>query len=128
MKLYENVIFCGVREDIDKMLSSFEIFILPSFTEGMSVALLEAMATGPAIICSNIPTNAEIISHRKEGILIDPHDTSEIEKVIIELIENPKLRSELSYNAKKKAIQFDVNIVFPKLIELYEKQIGKTLF
>jgi glycosyltransferase involved in cell wall biosynthesis len=122
-----NVIFCGVRRDISKMLSSYEIFILPSFTKGMSEALLEAMATGPAIICSNIPTNAEMISDRKEGILIDPNDPVEIEKVIIELLENSMLRSELRYNAKRKVLQFDVNVVFPKLIQSYENQIGRPL-
>ncbi|WP_458747520.1 glycosyltransferase family 4 protein [Candidatus Nitrosocosmicus sp. T] len=128
MNMKDNVIFCGVRVDINKILSSLDIFILPSFVEGTSVALLEAMATGTPIICSKIPTNAEIISDRKEGILIDPHNPREIEKVIIELLENSMLRSELSYNAKKKVLKFDVNIVFPKLIQSYDNQIGGTLF
>lgn len=128
MNMEDKVIFCGVRDDINKVLSSFDLFILPSFIEGMSVALLEAMATRSAIICSKIPTNAEIISDRKEGILIDPNDPREIEKVIIELVDNAELRSELSYNAEKKAIQFDINTVFPKIIRIYEKLTGRTLF
>ncbi|TVP41701.1 glycosyltransferase family 4 protein [Candidatus Nitrosocosmicus arcticus] len=127
MNMADNVIFCGVRNDINKILSSFDIFILPSFTEGMSVALLEAMATGCAIICSKIPTNAEIISDRKEGILIDPHNLIEMEKVIRELIEDDLLRSELKCNAEKKAIQFDINVVFPKVILSYDKLIGRPL-
>lgn len=127
MNMAKDVIFCGIRQDINKVLSGIDIFILPSFTEGMSVALLEAMATGCAIICSKISTNAEIISDRKEGILIDPNNINEIERVIIELFENDSLRSELKHNAKKKAIQFDINTVFPKVILLYEKLIGKSL-
>jgi glycosyltransferase involved in cell wall biosynthesis len=81
------------------------------------------MAIGTPIICSKIPTNEEIISDRKEGILIDPHDIREIEAAIVELLENPELRSELSFNARKKIIQLDVNKVFPQLIESYESQI-----
>ena len=128
MNMGDHVIFCGVRDDINKILSSFDIFILPSLTEGMSVALLESMAIGCAIICSRIPTNVEIISDRKEGILIDPHNINQIEKAIMELIEDDLLRSELKYNAKKKSNHFDINIVFPKLILSYEKLIGKTFF
>lgn len=127
MKITEDVIFCGVRDDVNKILSSCEIFILPSYVEGMSVALLEALASGTPIICSNIPTNAEIINDRKEGILIDPHNPLEIENAIIELLDNPMLRSELSNNAKKKAIQFDVNSVFPNLIQSYENLVGRPL-
>lgn len=126
-KMTDNVIFCGVRNDINKVLASCDIFILPSYVEGMSVALLEAMATGISIICSNIPSNAELISDRKEGILIDPHKPREIENAVIELLENSNLRVELSKNAKMKATQFDLNLVFPKLIQTYENQIGRSL-
>jgi glycosyltransferase involved in cell wall biosynthesis len=128
MNITDNVIFCGVRDDINKILSSCDIFVLPSFVEGMSVALLEAMATGTPIICSKIPTNAEIISDRKEGILIDPYNVRGIGNAIIELLKNSMLRSELSYNARKKVLQFDINNVFPKLIQSYEIQLGGSLF
>jgi glycosyltransferase involved in cell wall biosynthesis len=127
MNISDNVIFYGVSNDVSKILSACEIFILPSFAEGMSVALLEAMATGVPIICSKIPTNAEIISDRKEGILIDPHNIHEIENSIIELLEDSMLRSELSNNAKKKVLQFDVNNVFPKLVQFYGSYLGKSL-
>ena len=74
--VYENrienyVLFCGIRQDINKVLSGLDIFILPSYTEGMSISLLEAMATGCNIICSNIESNAELVSHKKEGLLIE---------------------------------------------------------
>jgi glycosyltransferase involved in cell wall biosynthesis len=127
MNIADNVIFLGARDDVNKILSSLDIFILPSYTEGMSVALLEAMATGCAIICSRIPTNSEIISDRKEGILVDPYDPTQIQKVIIELFENNSLRMELGSNAKKKAMQFDINVIFPKLIHSYEKLMGTPL-
>lgn len=128
MNMSDKVIFCGVRNDVNKILSACDIFILPSFVEGMSVALLEAMAAGRSIICSNIPTNAEIITHRRDGILVDPNNIKEIENAILELLDNAELRSELSSNAKKRVLEFGINMIFPKVINIYENQIGKSLF
>jgi glycosyltransferase involved in cell wall biosynthesis len=120
MKLTEKVIFCGVRQDVNKILSGIDIFVLPSFVEGMSLAMLEAMATGCPIICSNISTNAEIISHKKEGFLVDPHNIDEIEGAILNLLEDDSLRDYLKYNAVLKANQFDINSIFPKILDLYQ--------
>jgi glycosyltransferase involved in cell wall biosynthesis len=121
MNIAENVIFLGARHDVSKILSGLDVFILPSYTEGMSVALLEAMATGRAIIGSKISTISEIVTDSKEGILVDPYDPTEIQKAIIELFENDSLSKELGSNANEKALQFDINTIFPKLIYHYEK-------
>lgn len=127
MHITNNVIFLGSRDDVNKILSSLDIFILPSYTEGMSVALLEAMANGCAIIGSRIPTISEIVTDRNEGILVNPYDPIEIQKGIIELLENDSLRTELGKNAKTKARHFDINMVFPKLIRYYEKLTERQL-
>jgi glycosyltransferase involved in cell wall biosynthesis len=115
------VIFCGIRQDINRILSGLDIFILPSYTEGMSISLLEAMATGRTIICSNIPTNAEIITHNEEGIHIDPYKINSIEQAITNTLNDDKFRCKLGQNAKSKAIHFDINMVFPKIFHLYKK-------
>ena len=72
------VIFCGVRYDIDRLLSSFDIFVLPSYTEGLSNALLEAMTSGRAIICSDIPANHELVTHNQEALLVNPYKSEEL--------------------------------------------------
>jgi glycosyltransferase involved in cell wall biosynthesis len=121
MKFEANVIFCGIRQDVNKVLSSLDIFVLPSYIEGMSASLLEAMASSRSIICSNIPTNAELISNKKEGILIDPYNVDSVEQAIRLILNDDLLKSELELNAKKKATQYDVDIVFPTVFNLYEK-------
>ena len=65
------VIFCGVRYDIEKILSSLDIFVLPSYSEGMSTALLEAMASGRAVICSEIPANKALVTDYENGLLVN---------------------------------------------------------
>jgi glycosyltransferase involved in cell wall biosynthesis len=120
-RIEKYVLFCGIRQDINKILSGLDIFVLPSYTEGMSLSLLEAMATGRAIICSNIATNAEIISHRKEGLLIDPYRIDSIEQAIVDALTDDKLRLQLEQNAKEKAIQFNMHTIFLKILHIYEK-------
>jgi glycosyltransferase involved in cell wall biosynthesis len=119
----DKVIFCGVRYDIGRILSSFDIFVLPSYTEGLSTALLEAMASGRAIICSDIPANHELVEHNQEALLVNPYNSEELKQAIQLLSSNDSLRSKLGYNAKIRASQYDEDIVFPKILQYYQTLI-----
>ena len=119
----DKVIFCGVRYDIDRVLSSFDIFVLPSYTEGLSTALLEAMASGRAIICSDIPANNVLVRHNQEALLVNPYNSEELTSAIKLLSSNDSLRLKLGYNAKIRASQYDEDIVFPKILQYYENLI-----
>lgn len=119
------VVLCGVRDDIDKVLSGFDIFVLPSFAEGLSTALLEAMACGRAIICSDIAGNQELVKNHKEALLVNPNDTRGFERAIRLLCNDEGLRLELGNNAKLNAIQYDEDIVFPKILQYYESLSSK---
>ncbi|HYL67322.1 MAG TPA: glycosyltransferase family 4 protein [Nitrosopumilaceae archaeon] len=115
----DKIIFCGYRTDISRILSSFDIFVLPSYTEGMSSALQEAMSCGCAIICSDIPANRVLITHSKEGLLINPYNSHELKDAIGLLSTDDSLRSKLGNNAKIKAEQFDESIIFPTILRHY---------
>ena len=116
----DKVIFCGVRYDIGRILSSFDIFVLPSYTEGLSTALLEAMTSGRAIICSNIAANHELVAHNQEALLVNPYNSEELKQAIQLLSNNDSLRLKLGYNAKIRASQYDEDIVFPKILQYYQ--------
>ena len=79
--LEDKVIFSGVRDDIGKILAGLDVFVLPSYTEGLSMSLLEAMACGRAVICSDIPYNHELVSHQREALLINPYNPEELKKL-----------------------------------------------
>jgi len=118
--ILDEVVFCGVRYDTNRILSSFDIFVIPSYSEGLSTALLEAMACGRAIICSDIPANREVVKHKEEAIFFDPYNREELENSIRLLSHDQSLRSKLGSNAKKKATEYDEDIVFPKILQHYE--------
>jgi glycosyltransferase involved in cell wall biosynthesis len=123
----DKVIFCGVRDDVGMVLASFDIFVLPSYTEGLSMALLEAMASSRAIICSDIPTNHQLVSHNKEGLLVNPHKPEELRVAIQVLFNDEALRSRLGQNARTKADQYDEEVIFPQMLKYYESLLAENI-
>jgi len=121
LQIKDRVIFSGFRNDIGKILSCFDIFVLPSFMEGTSHSLLEAMTCSCAILCSDISANRELVTHNKDAILVNPNDRDGFKNAILLLASNNELRRKLGFNAKTNSSQFDQEIVFPKILSLYEK-------
>ena len=72
--LEKRVIFAGVRNDIPQVFSSSDCFVLPSRYEGLPLVLVEALARGMAIIVSDFEAAKEIITHRKNGLIVPRED------------------------------------------------------
>ena len=87
LNLNERIYFLGVRHDIPNLLNSADIFILPSVREGMSNALLEAMALKKICIVSNIPQNKELINDGYNGLTFNPQSEKELALKIQEVYE-----------------------------------------
>jgi glycosyltransferase involved in cell wall biosynthesis len=115
------VIFAGLRSDVDRVLSALDIFVLPSFTEGLSTSLLEAMAASRAIICSDIPANTLLIRNGENGITVNPNNRDELKEAVLRLASDAQLRSRMGSLAAQTAIKYDEENVFP-VIERYYKQ------
>ena len=69
LNISDNVEFAGHRNDVGQLLHSFDIFVLPSFSEGMSNTLLEAMAAGVPVLASDVGGNREVIENGRSGLL-----------------------------------------------------------
>jgi glycosyltransferase involved in cell wall biosynthesis len=125
MHVENKVIFCGFRDDVSNLLSSFDIFVLPSFIEGTSTALIEAMACGRAIICSDISANRKIVTNAKDALMINPNDRDGFKEAILSLSSDEKLRGRLGHNAKINAEQYDEDTIFPKFLQYYQDLLKK---
>ena len=119
-ELLDKVQFLGHRSDVNLLLDMTDIFVLPSLTEGFPFSLLEAMAHGKTIIASNIAPIAEVVKHAEDAFLFNPRKCIELKNVISKLYLDPILRKNLGKNARKKAEQYDKDIVIPKIIHNYE--------
>ncbi len=111
--------FLGYIPDAYRFLNAIDVFVLPSLSEGSPFSLLEAMACGKAIIASDIPAIREIVEDGKEALLFDPDNPHQLKNLMLTLYNNPKLRKKLGENARRKAKQYDVNIIFRKITQVY---------
>jgi len=119
--LEDAIIFSGVRNDVGRILSGIDIFVLPSYTEGLGAALLEAMACSRPSIVSDIATFREVVKDKREALLINPYSPEELVHAIKMLMRDASLREELGSNAKIRAAAYDEGIVFPNILELYTR-------
>jgi len=119
------VSFLGYVPDAYRFLNAIDIFVLPSLSEGSPIALIEAMACSRAIIASNIPAIKEIVEDGREALLFDPHSPEQLKEALLKLYYDPELRKTLGKNAKEKAKQYDVNVVFPKIVKIYQRVLRK---
>lgn len=86
-------------EDLDELLSNAAVFVLPSDLEGMSLALLDAMAAGVCVLTSDIPENQEVVGGA--GFTFKRGDRSDLSRALDLLIRNPELRRQLAANGKQ---------------------------
>jgi len=97
--LQNHVCLRGYVSNVDEYLKESDIFILPSYVEGCSNALLEAMSNGCACIASHYPWNAEIIKHDINGLLFEPNNIPMLVDCILRLGNNPRLCQALGQKA-----------------------------
>jgi glycosyltransferase involved in cell wall biosynthesis len=95
----EKVRFLGRRNDIGALLELADVFVFPSFFEGLPVALVEAMFKSLPCIASKIEVFEEVITDGETGLLIDPASPRELKEAMIKLHHNADLRKQLGENA-----------------------------
>ena len=88
----QGVVFLGHVGEVDALLAACDCFVLPSLSEGMSNALLEAMACGLPCIATDIPGNNSLIQDQCNGWLVPPNDEQALAEAIVTLAESEGLR------------------------------------
>lgn len=97
-----DVRFTGLREDIPAILSTTDIFVLPSHSEGLSNALMEAMASGCACIASEVGGNGFLIQNGVSGLLFPAGDREALRSHIRRLITDPEKRRSVGEAARTR--------------------------
>jgi glycosyltransferase involved in cell wall biosynthesis len=94
--------FPGFRRDASQLLAALDVFALSSVSEGISLALLEAMAAGVPSVVTSVGGNLEILQEPGCGILVPPRSPRDLADAILSLIEDPKRCSELSAGGRRR--------------------------
>ena len=119
---------CGIRSHIEylgpvphaeraQFFRNADIFALPSYGEGMPMAVLEAMAAGLPVIATHVGGIPELITHGAEGFLIRPGDVQDLAERIVRLANDQNLRSQMGQLALKKVQQFEEQHVMERLLK-----------
>lgn len=123
--IQDKVIFFGNSNEIDKILSYTDLFLLPSETESFGLAALEAMAWSVPVISSNSGGLPEVNFEGISGYLSDVGKTDEMAENALKILNDKTVLAEFKKNALSVAKQFDIKNILPLYEELYHKAINK---
>ncbi|MFH0785007.1 MAG: glycosyltransferase [Pseudomonadota bacterium] len=97
-----HIIFLGLRTDLDKIYPLFDVFLLSSFTEGISVSLLEAMSYGIPAVVTDVGGNSEVVIEGETGYLVPSDDDALMAERIVQLLTNNDLAIRFSINTHNR--------------------------
>lgn len=118
--LAHHTTFTGDVRNVARWISGFDVFVLPSLSEGMSNTLLEAMAVGVPPIATAVGGNTEVIEDRHSGLLVRPHDAEAICGCLMQLAADEVRREQLGRNARDRvAKQFSLDRMLKRYEEMY---------
>jgi len=117
----------GHSNDVDRVLGAFDVFVLPSFSEGMSNTLLEAMAAGVPPVASDVGGNGEIVRDGVDGRLFPSDDEAALRACLVALCRDEAARARLATAARERVLStFDIRQMIERYEQLYERVHART--
>jgi glycosyltransferase involved in cell wall biosynthesis len=110
--------FLGFRHDIENVYAQSEIFVLTSRNEGLSLAMLEAMATGLTVVVSDVGEARVVVQDERSGYLFPVGDVDALVERLERLLDDAPLRARLGQAAEKEALRV---AEYGRIAEAYRK-------
>lgn len=120
-----NLIGAVADETVIQLLEDSHIFVLASYSEGLGVAAMEAMAMGLPVIVSNVGGLPELVSNGKNGLIVPLGDSMALYEKLVQLASNPTLAAELGQNAREETLnqrscKIGARVLADKILALHE--------
>jgi glycosyltransferase involved in cell wall biosynthesis len=123
--LAERVSFPGFREDVPELLALFDVYALPSHHEALGTGALEAMASGLALVVSDVEGLAEAVAPGT-GLRVPPGDPAALAAAIESLLADPAQRRARGEAARARAVAvYDERTLASRMLALYEEVLSK---
>jgi glycosyltransferase involved in cell wall biosynthesis len=127
-ELTKNVLFLGFRNDVVELLTILDIFVLPSISEGLPNAILEAMACTVPVVATNVGGIPEIITNNVTGKLVQPRNSKDLANAVLQLLENNKKMRKIAENGRNFIKnEFSLNKQVQQFEALYEYLIKEKI-
>jgi glycosyltransferase involved in cell wall biosynthesis len=124
LNLGSSLIFTGEQHNLTDYYSIFDIFVFPTFWEGMPYVLLEAMASRLPVICSDIPSLNEIIENGKSALTVNPRSDTDLFELLEKLYIDRSLMNEISSNAHEAVKNYSEYFTIKKIEEVYTEVVN----
>jgi len=123
--LEQNLVLTGFREDIDTLFPQLDLFVLPSFTEGLPNVILEAMSASVPVVATKVGGTPELFENNVHGLLVESGNFEEMANAIISILINDARRLEMSSLTKTHVMEnFSFQAQDEKYRHLTEKLIA----
>lgn len=120
--LADRVVFAGLRQDLPALFQMADVFVFPSVAEGFGLALLEAMASGCAVVASRVEGIAEVIEDGVDGLFVPPRDPQALAQAVLRLHADATLRRALGQQARRTVQRrFSVATGIPRVEAVYQR-------
>jgi glycosyltransferase involved in cell wall biosynthesis len=115
----------GLRDDISAILAAADVFVMPSLSEGLPLALLEAMWAGRPIVASDVGEIGVALKHGEAGELVEPGNPVALADALDRVLSNREHAQRLAGNAARRArAEYDITRMVGRYVELYAQAIG----
>ncbi|MGA1791487.1 MAG: glycosyltransferase, partial [bacterium] len=116
--------FLGFRDDVRTLYPTFDMVVIPSLWEGLSLTLLEAMASGLPVVATAVSGNIDAIENGRNGLLIPPNSARELAKGIEYILDHPENAVSLGRRARQVVVdKFSVQTMVKQYERLYSDVI-----
>ncbi|MDD3531274.1 MAG: glycosyltransferase family 4 protein [Candidatus Pacebacteria bacterium] len=119
-KLGADYVFTGELSHADTLatVGSADVFVLNSTYEGLSHLLIEAVMLGTPIVATRVGGNPEVVTHKKQGLLVESSNTPELSEALYHMLTDAKLRSHVNARARESAKRFSVETMLDAVVSV----------
>ena len=119
--------FLGLRHDVPVLLEMCEAFVQPSLSEGLSIAILEAMAAGRPVVTTRVGGNPELVMDGETGVLLEPADVPALAAAVGRVLAHPRDARRLGDNGRARVgSRFTMEAMVQQYETVYDAAIGRV--
>jgi glycosyltransferase involved in cell wall biosynthesis len=118
----DRVVFAGYRQDAGRIIAAADVLALPSWTEGLPLVVLEAMALGRPVVATRVGGTPELVGDGETGVLVPPRDVGALAEALQRLLGDEPLRRRLGEAGRKRVDErFSAERMAREVLEVYDE-------